>query len=94
VENRWPLPSFHAPSYVKVTSFLIESSNIRKAYGSYNNLVLQASYIRGQVVALWDFEYVLRLFIPFGVISHPFSPEAPETQRDLLPPKVNLRTMH
>ena len=28
------------------------------------------------------------------VISHSFRPEAPETQRDLLPPKVKQRTMH
>lgn len=29
---------------------------MRPPYGSYNNLVLQASYIRGQVVAIWDFD--------------------------------------
>jgi len=29
---------------------------MRPPYGSYNDLVLQASYIRGQVVATWDFD--------------------------------------
>ncbi|KAK0469487.1 carbohydrate esterase family 4 protein [Desarmillaria tabescens] len=31
---------------------------MRPPYGNYNDLVLQASYIRGQKVVLWDFEYV------------------------------------
>lgn len=30
----------------------------------------------------------------FGVISHSLHPAAPETRRDLLPPKVKQRTMH
>jgi len=29
---------------------------MRPPYGNYNDLVLQASYIRGQVVATWDFD--------------------------------------
>ncbi|KAJ3500394.1 hypothetical protein NLJ89_g9817 [Agrocybe chaxingu] len=29
---------------------------MRPPYGNYNDLVLRASYIRGQVVALWDFD--------------------------------------
>lgn len=29
---------------------------MRPPYGNYNDLVLQASYIRGQAVALWDFD--------------------------------------
>ena len=28
------------------------------AYGNYNDLVRQASFIHGQVLAIWDFEYV------------------------------------
>ncbi|KIJ94301.1 carbohydrate esterase family 4 protein [Laccaria amethystina LaAM-08-1] len=48
-------PAFMRPRTLN-SSFLLETSNIRKAYGNYNNLVLQASYIRGQVVAVWDFD--------------------------------------
>jgi hypothetical protein len=32
--------------------------NFSQAYGNYNNLVRQASYIRGQKLVTWDFEYV------------------------------------
>ncbi|KAH6913514.1 chitin deacetylase [Coprinopsis sp. MPI-PUGE-AT-0042] len=32
---------------------------MRPPYGSYNNLVLEASYIRGQKVVLWDLELIL-----------------------------------
>jgi len=28
------------------------------AFGSYNNLVREASYVRGQTVVIWDFECV------------------------------------
>jgi hypothetical protein len=32
-----------------------------QAYGNYNNLVRQASYVRGQKLVTWDFEYVFPL---------------------------------
>lgn len=31
---------------------------MRPPYGSYNQMVLDASGIRGQGVAIWDFEFV------------------------------------
>jgi len=37
---------------------------MRPPYGSYNQMVLDASGIRGQSVAIWDFEFVFSI-IPF-----------------------------
>jgi hypothetical protein len=37
-------------SYLRVATFV--------AYGNYNDLVLDASGIRGQSVVIWDLEYV------------------------------------
>jgi hypothetical protein len=67
-------PAFMRPRTLN-SSFLLETSNIRKAYGNYNNLVLQASYIRGQVVAVWDFEYVL--IVSFYLLWCHFPPLLP-----------------
>ncbi|EDR09239.1 carbohydrate esterase family 4 protein [Laccaria bicolor S238N-H82] len=47
---------------------------MRPPYGNYNDLVLQASYIRGQAVALWDFEYVLIVSYYLWCHFPPFPP--------------------
>jgi hypothetical protein len=36
-----------------------------EAFGSYNDLVRQASAVRGQKVVTWDFEYALFIYFAY-----------------------------
>ena len=59
-ENHWSLPGLYATPYASpFLALLLFFTPQHPAYGNYNDLVLEASGIRGQSVVIWDFEYVL-----------------------------------
>lgn len=61
-ENHWSLPGLYATSYASpISALLLFFTPQHPAYGNYNDLVLEASGIRGQSVVIWDFEYVSSL---------------------------------
>lgn len=53
-------PAFMRPREYRApfNDIQIQTCFIQLAFGSFNDLVQQASGVRGQSIAIWDFEYV------------------------------------
>lgn len=54
----WRFSCFHEASYVLLSfqRWQINQNYRSTAYGNYNDLVREASYIRNQSLVIWDFE--------------------------------------